>query len=243
MATAIIGVGNIGKAVATHLTDGGETVVLAADNEANAQQLAKDLGRAASAASVADAIDRADAVIFAVWLDVIKQLVAEHGARLVGKVVVDPSNPITVAPDGTFPRTLPDGVSSASVIDGLLPTGAHFVKAQSRGFDRVERFLLQLSRRRSFSWTGKRAAGHRAMVGALGLLEHVEGSGVLVLPLEPAQDAIDGGVLVRRRALDAEAVAGVGLLGVRRPLGVAARRHDPVTPPADDRFRHRALAW
>ena len=129
MATAIIGIGNIGKAVATHLTDGGETVVLAADNEANAQQLAKDLGRAASAASVADAIDRADAVIFAVWLDVIKQLVAEHGARLVGKVVVDPSNPITVAPDRTYPRTLPDGVSSASVIDGLLPTGAHFVKA------------------------------------------------------------------------------------------------------------------
>ena len=129
MATAIIGIGNIGKAVATHLTDGGETVVLAADNEANAQQLAKDLGRGASAASVADAIDQADAVIFAVWLNVTKQLVAEHGARLVGKVVVDPSNPITVAPDGTFPRTLPDGVSSASVIDGLLPTGVHFVKA------------------------------------------------------------------------------------------------------------------
>jgi predicted dinucleotide-binding enzyme len=129
MATAIIGIGNIGKAVAAHLTDGGEPVVLAADNVANAQQLAKDLGRGASAASVADAIDQADAVIFAVWLNVTKQLVAEHGARLVGKVVVDPSNPITVAPDGTFPRTLPDGVSSASVIDGLLPTGVHFVKA------------------------------------------------------------------------------------------------------------------
>ena len=129
MATAIIGIGNIGKAVATHLTDGGETVVLAADNEANAQQLAKELGRGTSAASVAEAIDQADTVIFAVWLDVIKQLVAEHVARLVGKVVVDPSNPITVAPDGTYPRTLPDGVSSGSVIDDLLPSGVHFVKA------------------------------------------------------------------------------------------------------------------
>jgi predicted dinucleotide-binding enzyme len=129
MATAILGVGNIGKAVATHLTDGGETVVLAADNEAKAQQLAKDLGRGASAAGVAGAIDQADAVILAVWLDVVKELIAEHGARLVGKVVIDPSNPITVAPDGTYPRTLPDGVSSASVIDGLLPSGVHFVKA------------------------------------------------------------------------------------------------------------------
>jgi predicted dinucleotide-binding enzyme len=129
MATAIIGVGNIGKAVATHLTDGGETVVLAAADEAKVQQLAKDLGRGASAAGVADAIDQAEAVIFAVWLDVIRELIAEHGARLVGKVMIDPSNPITVAPDGTYPRTLPDGVSSASVIDGLLPAGVQFVKA------------------------------------------------------------------------------------------------------------------
>jgi len=40
MSTAIIGVGNIGKAVATHLTDGGETVVLAASAPDQAEQLA-----------------------------------------------------------------------------------------------------------------------------------------------------------------------------------------------------------
>ncbi|MBV9310386.1 MAG: NAD(P)-binding domain-containing protein [Solirubrobacterales bacterium] len=129
MATAIIGIGNIGKAVATHLTEGGETVVLAASDEAKAQRRAEDLGQGASAASVADAIDQADAVIFAVWLDVTKELIADHGARLAGKVVIDPSNPITVAADGTYPRTLPDGVSSASVVNDLLPEGAHFVKA------------------------------------------------------------------------------------------------------------------
>jgi 8-hydroxy-5-deazaflavin:NADPH oxidoreductase len=129
MASAIIGVGNIGKAVATHLTDGGEPVVLSTDNEAKARQLAAELGRGASAAGVADAIDQADTVIFAVWLEVIKGLIAAHGARLVGKVVIDPSNPITAAADGTYPRTLPDGVSSASVISELLPSGVHLVKA------------------------------------------------------------------------------------------------------------------
>jgi 8-hydroxy-5-deazaflavin:NADPH oxidoreductase len=129
MASAIIGVGNIGKAVATHLTDGGESVVLAADNESKAQQLAAELGPGASAAAVADAIDQAETVIFAVWFDVIKRLIDEHGARLVGKVVIDPSNPITVGPDGTYPRTLPDGVSAASVIIDLLPSGVHYVKA------------------------------------------------------------------------------------------------------------------
>jgi 8-hydroxy-5-deazaflavin:NADPH oxidoreductase len=58
MSTAIIGVGNIGKAVATHLTDGGEPVVLAAGTPGEAEQLARDLGPSASAAGVADAIDQ-----------------------------------------------------------------------------------------------------------------------------------------------------------------------------------------
>jgi 8-hydroxy-5-deazaflavin:NADPH oxidoreductase len=129
MSTAIIGVGNIGRAVATHLTDGGETVVLAASTPSQAEQLAQELGTSASAADVADAIDRADAVIFAVWLDVLEGLVRQNATRLSGKVVIDPSNPIAPDGKGGFKRTLPDGVSAGSVIAGLVPSGAHYVKA------------------------------------------------------------------------------------------------------------------
>jgi 8-hydroxy-5-deazaflavin:NADPH oxidoreductase len=129
MSTAIIGVGNIGKAVSTHLTDGGETVVLAASTPFQAEQLARELGTSAYAADVADAIDGADAVIFAVWLDVLEGLVRQNATRLSGKVVIDPSNPIAPDGKGGFKRTLPDGVSAGSVIAGLLPSGAHFVKA------------------------------------------------------------------------------------------------------------------
>jgi 8-hydroxy-5-deazaflavin:NADPH oxidoreductase len=129
VSTAIIGVGSIGKAVATHLTDGGEAVVLAASQPVRAEQLARELGPSASAAGVNDAIERADAVIFAVWLDTLEDLVRQNATRLDGKVVVDPSNPIGPDGKGGFMRTLPDGVSSGSVIAGLLPSGAHFVKA------------------------------------------------------------------------------------------------------------------
>ncbi len=129
MSTAIIGVGKIGTALATHLTGGGETVVLAAGKPSQAEQLARDLGALSSAAGVADAIDQADAVIFAVWLDVMEGLVRQNAARLSGKVVIDPSNPIGPDGKGGFKRTLPDRVSSGSVIAGLLPPGAHFVKA------------------------------------------------------------------------------------------------------------------
>src|SRR5213594_2108712 len=74
MATAIIGTGNIGGTLARHLVRGGEPVVLAAKDEANAATLAQELGDLARAASVEEAIAEADAVVFAVWLDTIKEL-------------------------------------------------------------------------------------------------------------------------------------------------------------------------
>jgi len=129
MSTAIIGLGNIGTAVAAHLTTGGEAVILAANTPGRAQQLAGDLGPSASAAETADAIERADTVVFAVWFDVLRDLVGQNADRLAGKVVVDPSNPIGPDGKGGFKRTLPDGVSSGSVIAGMLPAAAHFVKA------------------------------------------------------------------------------------------------------------------
>jgi predicted dinucleotide-binding enzyme len=127
--TAIIGVGNIGRAVAGHLVAGGEPIVLAARATDGPRDLARDLGALATAATVGEAIDEADAVLFAVWLDAMKELIREHAGRLDGKVVIDPSN--AVAPDaaGNYSRTLPDGVSSASKIVELLPPGAHYVKA------------------------------------------------------------------------------------------------------------------
>ena len=75
MTTAIIGVGNIGSAAAQHLVDGGEAVVLSANTEGSAGELATRLGEPASAASVADAISQADAIVFAVWLDSIEELI------------------------------------------------------------------------------------------------------------------------------------------------------------------------
>src|SRR5690242_7099696 len=92
LATTIIGTGNIGGALARHLVRGGEPVVLAAKDEANAGALAQELGELARAASVEEAITEADAVVFAVWLDTIKELIATDARLLENKVVVDPSN-------------------------------------------------------------------------------------------------------------------------------------------------------
>jgi predicted dinucleotide-binding enzyme len=129
MTTAIIGIGNIGGTLARHLVRGGEPVVLATRDEANAAVLAQELGDLARAASVEEAIAEADAVVLALWLDAIKELTAKDADLLEGKVVVDPSNPIGVDENGQMMRTLPNDQSAGSVVAEMLPTGAHYVKA------------------------------------------------------------------------------------------------------------------
>jgi 8-hydroxy-5-deazaflavin:NADPH oxidoreductase len=129
VATAIIGVGNIGGTVARHLVAGDEPVVLAAKDEEKAQELAQELGPLASAASVEEAIGGADAVVLAVWLDTTKELVTAYAPLLENTVVIDPSNPLGFDESGQPLRTLPDDQSAASVITGLLPASAHYVKA------------------------------------------------------------------------------------------------------------------
>jgi len=129
MATAIIGTGNIGGTLARHLVRGGEPVVLAAKDKANAEAVAQELGELARAASVEEAIANADAVVFAVWLDTTKELIARDARLLEGKVVVDPSNPLGFDDSGEMTRTLPEGQSAGSVVAALLPAGAHYAKA------------------------------------------------------------------------------------------------------------------
>jgi 8-hydroxy-5-deazaflavin:NADPH oxidoreductase len=126
MTTAIIGVGNLGGTVARHLVGGGEPVVLASKDEAHAKALADELS--ASAASVEDAIAGADVVVLATWLDQTRELVPARTRLFEDKVVVDPSNPIGFE-DGRMFRTLPQGESAGSIVAGLLPDSAHYVKA------------------------------------------------------------------------------------------------------------------
>jgi predicted dinucleotide-binding enzyme len=129
MTTGIIGVGNVGGALARHLVRGGEPVVLAARDESAAAALAGELGSLASASTVSGAIEAADVVVLAVWFDALKQVIADYGDLLDGKVVADPSNPLGFNADGTPFRTLPEGQSQGSLVAAMLPVGAHYVKA------------------------------------------------------------------------------------------------------------------
>jgi 8-hydroxy-5-deazaflavin:NADPH oxidoreductase len=129
MKTAIIGLGNIGSQVALNLISGDQNVIVADHGDTKAADFAKASGGKARAASVATAIEDADIIVFAVYFNVIKELLAEYRGKLAGKIVADPSNP--VAPDGAggFKKTIPQDQSSGQILAGLLPVGARLVKA------------------------------------------------------------------------------------------------------------------
>jgi 8-hydroxy-5-deazaflavin:NADPH oxidoreductase len=130
MTTAMIGLGNIGSTLARELAAGGERVELFAPSSEKVVQLASEIGPLATpAASNREAVAAADTVVFAVWLSIMKGVINEVADLLKGKVVIDPSNPVTVGPDGKVTRTLPDGQSAGQLVFSWLPRGIKFAKA------------------------------------------------------------------------------------------------------------------
>jgi predicted dinucleotide-binding enzyme len=126
---AIIGTGNIGSTLAANFAVGGQDFLLADRDLEAARKLAADLDGHAEAVSIDEAVDRADVLVFALWLDAFEQLIAQYGERLAGKVIIDPTN--AVGPDGAggYRKTIGEQESSGQILAGLLPAGARLVKA------------------------------------------------------------------------------------------------------------------
>jgi predicted dinucleotide-binding enzyme len=126
---AIIGAGNLGGRVAAAFAAGGQDFLLAARDLETARKLASGLDGHAEVVSIDEAVERADVLVLAVWFDAFKQLIAQYGERLAGKVIVDPSNPVAPDGDGGFRKIIGEQESSGQILAGLLPAGARLVKA------------------------------------------------------------------------------------------------------------------
>jgi 8-hydroxy-5-deazaflavin:NADPH oxidoreductase len=123
MKVAIIGAGNVGKALATSIIRAGHDVTIAAKSPEHAQAAADELG-ATPAGSNAAAVEGADVVILAVPYGVAGGDVAgEIRDAVSGRAVVDVSNPITPGVSGLATET-----SAAEELQQSLPE-AGVVKA------------------------------------------------------------------------------------------------------------------
>ena len=160
---AIIGTGNIGGTLAANFAAGGQDVLLAGREQDDASKLAAGLGGHAVAVSIDEAVQRADVLVFAVWLDVFKQLIAQYGDQLAGKVIVDPTNPIGPDGSGGFQKIIGAQESSGQILAGLLPPGAQLVKA----FGTLSAPTLSAATRREPERAVQFYAADDAAVGAL----------------------------------------------------------------------------
>jgi hypothetical protein len=124
MKVAIIGAGNVGKALATSITRAGHDVVISAGTPESARDAAVATG-ARPAHSNPDAAADAELVILAVpYVGTGGEVAEEIRRSVAGKTVIDVTNPIK--PDYSGLAT--NGASAAEEFQKLLPE-AHVVKA------------------------------------------------------------------------------------------------------------------
>jgi 8-hydroxy-5-deazaflavin:NADPH oxidoreductase len=126
---AIVGTGNIGSRLAANFAAGGQDFLLAGRDQEAAGKLASDLDGHAETVTVDEAVQRAEVLVFAVWLDAFEQLIAQYGERLADKVIVDPTNPVGPDGQGGYRKVIGEQESSGQILAGLLPAGARLVKA------------------------------------------------------------------------------------------------------------------
>jgi len=126
---AVIGLGNIGKSVATNLVQANRPVILASRKLKDAQTLAKELGPLATAAETGEAIRKADVIVLAVWFNTIKELLQTYASEFEGKIIVDPSNPIAPDENGGFKKIIDADKSAGQINASFLPKNAKLAKA------------------------------------------------------------------------------------------------------------------
>ena len=130
MTTAVIGTGGVGSVIARHLASGGESLRLANADQESARMLAAKIGPAAVVAvDNRDALRGAAAVVLALRFTVLKSVIDEIADPLTDKLVVVPSNPLSVDPQGNVVHLLAKGQSSGEVVAGWLPAGARLAMA------------------------------------------------------------------------------------------------------------------
>lgn len=124
MNVAIIGAGNVGRALAASFTRKGHTVTFASRDPEHAAAAAAATG-ARFAKTNAEAAAAGQVIVLAIPFDSVEAVAAEIRDAVAGKPVVDATNRMSFGPNGP---TIDNGESNADRLAAWLPE-AHVVKA------------------------------------------------------------------------------------------------------------------
>lgn len=126
---AVIGLGNIGKAIATNLVKGNHSVILASRDNEKTKALAGQLGNLATTKEISDAIREADVIIPAIYFNALKEFFQNFSKELEGKIIIDVSNPIAPDGNGGFKKIIGELESAGKILSDLIPKNAKLIKA------------------------------------------------------------------------------------------------------------------
>lgn len=126
---AIIGLGAIGKVLATNLTRGHRAIIVADRDKTKANALANELGALVQPLEIPAAVKTADIIVMAIWFDAIKEVLDQYSTDFKDKIIVDPSNPIAPNNKGGFDKIIGATESAGEINAALLPGGAKLAKA------------------------------------------------------------------------------------------------------------------
>jgi 8-hydroxy-5-deazaflavin:NADPH oxidoreductase len=133
MKVAIIGAGNVGKALAGSMARAGHDVTISASTPESAQEAARQTGADAASSNV-EAVEAAEVVVLAVpYVSAGPEVADEIRDAANGRTVIDVTNPVT--PDYSGLAT--EGSSAAEDFQRRLP-GARVVKAFNTVFASVQ---------------------------------------------------------------------------------------------------------
>ena len=128
MDVAIIGTGNVGSALATSSVGAGHTVTISSRDPQNAEAAGNQTG-ARWANTNREAVEAAEAVVLAVPMAAIEEVLQDLGDALDGKIVIDVTNRLNME----NPGAVMDGTSNAEQIQTRAPR-ARVVKAFNTTF-------------------------------------------------------------------------------------------------------------
>lgn len=125
---AIIGLGNIGKAVAENLNKSNRPFIVAGRDAAKTNEIARQW-QSATVKDIATAVKEADIILPAIYFQPLGEFIEKYADELKGKILIDPSNPIAPAENGGFKKIIGEKESAGEILYAKLPQGAKLVKA------------------------------------------------------------------------------------------------------------------
>ena len=130
---SFIGLGSMARAIAARAVASGNAVEVIGRDTAKAKGLAATLGGGVTAGTFGT-VPVGDIVVLALPYSSAAAVVAQYGAALAGKIIIDISNTFDADATGLV---IPDGTSGAQEIAKTVPASAHVVKAFNTVFGHV----------------------------------------------------------------------------------------------------------